>query len=78
MKASQPAYRGGALCRDLTASLIPIQTLISVHMSRQASPFYESSMVYWRDLGRRDKISPYETKSWLPRRKCRLAHALLS
>ena len=34
MEASQPAYRAGALCRDLTSSLIPIQNLISVHMSR--------------------------------------------
>ena len=25
-EASQPAYRAGALCRDLTSSLIPIQT----------------------------------------------------
>ena len=31
MEASQPAYRAGALCRDLTSSLIPIQNLISVH-----------------------------------------------
>ena len=34
MEASQPAYRAGAICRDLTSFLIPIQNLISVHMSR--------------------------------------------
>ena len=34
MEASQPAYRAGALCRDLTLFLVPIQYLISVHMSK--------------------------------------------
>ena len=53
MEASQHAYRGGAFCRDLTSSLIPIQNLICVHMSRRAGPLSEISPVYWRDLGRR-------------------------
>ena len=55
MKASQPAYRAGAFCRDLISSLIPIQNLISVHMSRRAGPLSEISLLYWRDLGRRDE-----------------------
>ena len=58
MKVSQPAYRAGALCRELTSSLIPIQNLISVHMSRRDGPFSEISLVYWRDLGRRDENFP--------------------
>ena len=45
MEASQPAYRAGSLCRDLTSSLIPIQHLISVHMSRRAGPLSETSLV---------------------------------
>ena len=36
MEASQPAYRAGALCRDLTSCLIPTQNLISVHIRRWA------------------------------------------
>ena len=60
MEASQPAYRAGALCRDLTSSLIPIQNLLSVHMSRRAGPLSEISLLWWRDLGRRDEIFPYE------------------
>ena len=55
MEASQPAYRAGALCRDLTSSLIPIQNLISVQMSRRAGPLSEISLLWWRDLGRRDE-----------------------
>ena len=58
MEASQPAHRAGALCRDLTSSLIPIQNLISVHMSRPAGPHSEISLVYWRDFGRRDENFP--------------------
>ena len=58
MEASQLAYRAGAFCRDLTSSLIPIQNLISVHMCSRAGPLSKMSMVYWRDLGRRDEISP--------------------
>ena len=58
MEASQPAYQAGALCRDLTSSLIPIQNLVSVHMSRRAGPFSEISLVQWRDLGRRDGNFP--------------------
>ena len=57
MQASQTAYRAGALCRDLTAFLIPMQTLISVHMSRRAGLLSEISLEYWRDLGRWDEIS---------------------
>ena len=53
MEASQPAYGAGALCRDLTSSLISIQNLISVHMSRRAGPLSEILLV--RDLGRRDE-----------------------
>ena len=45
MEASQPAYRAGALCRDLTSSLIPIQNLISVHMTRRAGPLSEIPLV---------------------------------
>ena len=45
MEASQPAYRAGALCRDLTSSLIPIQNLISVHMNRRAGPLSEIPLV---------------------------------
>ena len=41
MEASQPAYRAGALCQDLIASLIPIQHLISVDMSRRAGQLSE-------------------------------------
>ena len=58
MEASQPAYRAGAFCRDLTSSLIAIQNLISVHMNRQAGPLSEISLVHWRDLGRRDENFP--------------------
>ena len=46
MEASQPAFRAGALCRDLTSSLIPTQSLISVHMSRRAGPLSEISL-HW-------------------------------
>ena len=56
METSRPAYRAGAPCRDLTASLIPIQTLISVHMSRRTGLLSEISLIYWRDLGRRDEL----------------------
>ena len=59
MEASQPAYQAGALCRDLTSSLIPIQTLI--HMIRWAGPPSEISLVLWRDLGRRDENFPILT-----------------
>ena len=45
MEASQPAYRAGALCRDLTSSLIPMQNLISVHMTRRAGPLSEIPLV---------------------------------
>ena len=58
MEASQPAYRGGALCRDLTSSLISIQNLISVDMSRQAVPLSEIALVCRPDLGRRDENFP--------------------
>ena len=58
MEASQPAYRAGALCRDITSSLIPIQNLISVHMTRRAGPLSEIPLVQWRDLGRRDENFP--------------------
>ena len=58
MEASQPAYRAGALCRDLTLPLVPIKNLIFVHMSRRAGPLSEISLVYWRDLGRRDENVP--------------------
>ena len=44
-EASQPAYRAGAFCRDLTSSPIPIQHLISVHMSRRAGLLGEISLV---------------------------------
>ena len=53
MEASQPADRAGAFCRDLTSSLIPIQNLISVHMSRRAGPLSEISVGGM-------KIFPYE------------------
>ena len=58
MEASQPAYRAGALCRYLPSSLIPIQNLIAVHMSRRAGPLSEISLLWWRDLGRRDENFP--------------------
>ena len=58
MEVSQPACRAEALCRDLTSFLIPIQNLISVHMSRRTGPLSEISRVYWRDLGRRDENFP--------------------
>ena len=60
MEASQPANRAGAFCRDLTSSQIPIQNLISVHMSRRAGPLSEISLVYWRDPVGGMKIFPYE------------------
>ena len=58
MEASQPAYLVGALCRDLTSSLIAIQNLMSVHVSRRSGgsgPLSEISLEYWRDFGRRDE-----------------------
>ena len=55
VKASHPAFRGGALCRDLTSSRILIQNLISVHRSKRAVQLSEISLVYWRDLGKRDE-----------------------
>ena len=58
MKASQAVSRAKALCRDLTSSLIPIQNLISFHMSRRAGPLGEISLVYWRDLCRWDENQP--------------------
>ena len=68
MEASQPAYRARDFCRDLTSSPIPIQNLISVHMTRRAGLLSEISLVYWRDLGRRDEnFSHMNTPSRLPR-----------
>ena len=61
MEASQPAYQVGALCQDLITFLIPIYNLISVHMSRRACPLSEISLVYWRDLGRRNENFPILT-----------------
>ena len=58
MEASQPAYRAGALCRDLTLPLILIQNSLSVHMGRRAGPLSEISLEHWRDLGRRDGNFP--------------------
>ena len=58
MEASQPFYQAGALCRDLTSSLIPIQNSISFHMSRRAGSLGEISMMYWRDIGRQDENLP--------------------
>ena len=60
MEASQPAYRAGALYRDLTSSLIPIQNLISVHMSRRAGPL-SGSHCYGGEISVSGmKIFPYE------------------
>ena len=55
MEASQPTYWAGALFRDLTSFLIPIQDLISAYMSRWAGPLSEISLENWRDLGKRDE-----------------------
>ena len=78
MEASQPAYRAGACCRDLTSSLIPIQNLISVHMSRRAGPLSEISLVCWRDLGRRDENFPILTlHPGYRHENFTIAHALL-
>ena len=60
MDVRQPAYRAGALCRNPTSSLIPIQNLISVHMRWRAGQLSEISLVYWRDLDMRDENFPYE------------------
>ncbi len=49
MEASQPAYRAGAFCRDLTLSQFPTKSLSSVHMSRRAGPLGEISLEYCRD-----------------------------
>ena len=48
MEASQPAYQAGGFCRDLTLSLAPIQSLISVHMSRWAGPVGEITLKHCR------------------------------
>ena len=62
MEASQLAYRAGALCQDLTSSLIPLSNLISVHMSmsmsKRAGTLREISPMKWRDLGRWDENFP--------------------
>ena len=60
MEASQPTYRAGALCRDLASSLIPIQNLISVHMTRRAGPLSEIPLGSGEISVGGMKISPYE------------------
>ena len=76
MEASQPSYRAGGLCGDLTPTLIPIQNLISAHVSRRAGPLSEMSLVYWQDFGRRDEIFPHE-RSIPATETVAIAHALL-
>ena len=60
MEASQPAYRAGALCQDLTSSLIPIQNLISVHMSWQVAHLARSHWCSGKISVGGMKIFPYE------------------
>ena len=57
-EASQPAYRAGGFCRDLTLSLFRIQSLLSVHMSRRAGPVGEISLKCCRDPAWRDENFP--------------------
>ena len=78
MEASQHAHWIGAFYRDLTTTLIPIQNLISVLISRRAGPLSEISRQYWRDVGRRDENLPI----WIFHRvhqddNVNVAHALL-
>ena len=72
MEASQPAYRAGGFCRDLSVSLFPIQSLFSVHMSRRAGPVGEISLEHCRDPAWRDEIFPYEHSSPLAETKLSL------
>ena len=61
MEASQPAYRAGALYLDLTSSLIPIQNLISVHMSLGGLARLARSHCYGGEISVSGmKIFPYE------------------